>query len=350
MLREINLAGFDINDNTNCYVIAEIGHNHQGDLEKAKLLIKAAFDSGANAVKLQKRHNRSLFTKAMFDAPYDHPNSYGDTYGEHREFLEFNRDQFLELQEYSEGLGITFFATPFDIPSADFLHDLNIPFYKIASADITNLTLLEHIANFNKPIILSTGGASMGDVERAYNLIKPINSNLALLQCTAAYPCDFEDLNLNVIKTFRERFQDTVIGLSSHDNGIAMAPVAYMLGARIIEKHFTLNRAWKGTDHAFSLEKSGLARLVRDLKRTKIALGDGVKRRLPCEEKPLYKMSKKMVMTTNLPKGHLLTKEHITFRCSGNGLPPYEVDKFIGKKLAIDVSEEDTLHYEMLVD
>jgi sialic acid synthase len=350
MNREIILDKTVINDDSDCYVIAEIGHNHQGSMEKAKDLIRAAQQSGANAVKLQKRDNKELFTKDMFDSLYEHQNSYGETYGLHREYLEFDKEQFLELAKFSQELGITFFATPFDFNSADMLNEINMPFFKIASADLTNVELLKHVARFNKPMIISTGGAALADVERAYNAIMPINTSLSILQCTAAYPCEFSDLNLNVIRTYKERFEDVVIGLSSHDNGIAMGPVAYMLGARIIEKHFTLNRAWKGTDHAFSLEQSGLSKLVRDLKRTRVALGNGQKRRLPCEEKPLYKMAKKIVAAADLPEGHVLTRQDLAFKCPGNGVPPYEIEKLIGKKLAKSLESDENLCFELLVD
>jgi N-acetylneuraminate synthase/sialic acid synthase len=144
---------------------------------------------------------------------------------------------------------------------------------------------------------MSTGGGTMEDVNRAYDAIMPINQQLALLQCTAGYPAEFDELNLRVITSFRERFPDSVVGLSSHDNGIAMAVAAYMLGARIVEKHFTLNHTWKGTDHAFSLEPIGFKKMVRDLQRTKVAIGDGVKRTYESEVNPIVKMGKKHLET-----------------------------------------------------
>ena len=138
------------------------------------------------------------------------------------------------------------FATPFDFSSVDFLADLEMPAYKTASGDITNIPLLKYIAEIGKPMLVSTGGATIDDVQRAYDAIMPINKRLCILQCTSSYPAEPEELNLRVIETYRQRFPDIVVGLSDHQNGIAMAIVAYMLGARVVEKHFTLNRAWKG--------------------------------------------------------------------------------------------------------
>jgi N-acetylneuraminate synthase/sialic acid synthase len=197
-------------------------------------------------------------------------------------------------------------------------------------------------------MILSTGGGTLSDVQRAYDTIMPINPQLCILQCTAAYPVEPEEMNLKVITTFRERFPEVVIGLSDHQNGIAMAVVAYALGARVIEKHFTINRAWKGTDHPFSLEPVGLRKLVRDLQRARCALGDGVKRRLPSEEKPLYKMGKKLVAARALPEGHVLSADDVAFRSPNDGLPPYELDSVLGLRLRQPLAEDDAIRLEDL--
>ena len=337
-------------DGPECYVIAEIGHNHQGDLDKAKEMFRVAKECGVNAVKLQKRDNRTLFTRALYEMPYDNENSFGSTYGAHRESLEFGRDEYVELKRYAREIQLTMFATAFDFQSADFLAELDMPAYKIASGDLKNTPLLRHIARLKKPMVVSTGGASMEDVERAHDAIMPLNPYVALLQCTASYPVEPEHMNLRVITTYRERFPNVVIGLSDHQNGIAMALVAYTLGARVIEKHFTLNRAWKGTDHAFSLEPTGMRKLVRDLRRTGAALGDGVKRKYPCEEKPLVKMAKKLVAARSLPAGSLLTLEDIAIKSPNDGLPPYELDRVIGKVTRRSLCEDDNIALEDLKD
>jgi sialic acid synthase len=292
-MRELVIDGIPVGDDTDCYVIAEIGHNHGGDLARCKELFKAAKACGANAVKLQKRDNRTLFTEEMFNAPYNSENAYGPTYGTHREALEFNKEQYEELIEYARELGITFFATAFDIPSFDFLADMQMPAIKIASGDITYTELLADVSSYGRPVIVSTGGATIGDVRQAHSILDGCPH--AFLQCTASYPAAFDELDLRVIETYRALFPETVIGLSDHDKGIAMAPVAYALGARIVEKHFTLDRTWKGTDQAFSLEPVGLRKMVRDLHRTRVALGDGRKRTHASEIKPLSKMRKKLI-------------------------------------------------------
>jgi N-acetylneuraminate synthase/sialic acid synthase len=335
MSRRLTIDGVEINDASDCYVIAEIGHNHQGSVEQAKAMFTVVKDCGANAVKLQKRSNRTLYTREFFEQPYDNEFSFGPTYGAHREALELERDDYVQLQRYARELGITFFATPFDFESADFLAELDMPGYKFASADLVNTPLLRHVGAFGKPMLLSTGGASIEDVDRAVEAVRPINEEIAILQCTAAYPCETEDLNLQVITTLRERYPEFVIGLSDHQNGISMALVAYMLGARVVEKHFTLNHAWKGTDHAFSLMPEGLRKLVRDLRRVPVALGDGIKRPLPVEAKPLEKMGKKLVAARDLGDGHVLTTADVAIKSPADGgLPPYELDRIVGMRLS----------------
>jgi len=347
-MRQLVLGDKTIADGDDCYVIAEIGNNHQGDIEKAKEMFRVAKNCDADAVKLQKRDNRSLFTREMYDSPYANENSYGDTYGEHREALEFGREEFVELKQYAEELDITLFATAFDFNSADFLAELEMPFYKIASADLKNTPLLRHVARIGKPMIVSTGGATMEDVDRAYEAITPINQQLCILQCTASYPAQVEDLHLRVLETYRDRFPDAVVGLSDHQDGIAMSLLAYALGARVFEKHFTLHHTWKGTDHAFSLEPTGMRKMVRDLRRAGEALGDGVKRQLQCEVKPMFKMSKKLVAAGNLPVGHVLSTEDIAIKSPSDGLPPYQLDDLIGKRLSAPLAKDDTILWEHL--
>jgi len=345
---ELIVGGKRISDDGPAYVVAEIGHNHQGEVGKARALIHAAKECGVDAVKLQKRDTRRLYTRALYDSPYDNEHSFGATYGEHREALELSASEWLELREFSRQEGVTIFGTVFDEPSVDFLAELGVPAFKIASADLVNTPLLRHVAAHGKPIFLSTGGGTIEDVERAVDTILPINPQLCLLQCTAAYPCAVDELQLRVIETYRERFPGVVVGLSDHQSGIAMALVGYMLGARVIEKHFTLDHAWKGSDHAFSLMPDGMRRLVRDLHRVPVALGDGVKRPLPSEERPLEKMGKKLVAARDLPLGHVLEAGDLEAKSPADGgLRPYELDRLLGKRLLRslvfeqDVSLED---------
>jgi sialic acid synthase len=346
--RALRINDFLISDASDCFVIAEIGHNHQGSVQQARELFDEAKACGAHAVKLQKRDNRSLYTHDLFHRPYENENSYGATYGEHREALEFGKAEYTELKEYAAEIGITFFATAFDIPSADFLAELDLPLYKIASADLINTPLLKHVAKLGKPIILSTGGATLEDVRRGFETVAELNPQVSLLQCTAGYPAAWDELDLRVVTTYRDLFGDTVVGLSSHDNGIAMAVAAYVLGARIVEKHFTLNRALKGTDHRFSLEPQGLRKLVRDLKRTRVALGDGTKTMYPSETEPIIKMAKKLVAARDLPAGHTLTDADVAMKSPGDGLPPYELDRIVGRTLRHPVQEDSALTFELL--
>src|SRR5437764_10244063 len=196
--RTLTVDGVEIADDSECYVIAEIGHNHQGDLDKARALVHAAHECGADAVKFQKRSNRALYTSDYYDQPYDNEFSFGRTYGEHREALELGPDAYRELQAYARQLGIAFFATAWDFESADFLAELDVPAFKLASGDLRNTPLLRRVATFGKPMIISTGGADMSDVERAVEAVLPINEQVCVLQCTAAYPADTDDLNLEV--------------------------------------------------------------------------------------------------------------------------------------------------------
>jgi sialic acid synthase len=344
--RELVVDGVVINDDSDVFTIAEIGHNHQGDMEKCKAMFRAAKECGCTSVKLQKRDNRALYTQAMYDEPYNSENAYAETYGAHRECLEFNEEQYAELLAYAKELGLVFFSTAFDMPSADLLERVGVPCYKIASGDLTNLPLVKHVASFGKPMFISTGGGTMEDVQRMYDAIAPINDRFCIMQCTSGYPPTFEELNIRVIETYRNTFPDTVIGFSSHDNGIAMPLLGYMLGARVLEKHFTLNRAWKGTDQAFSLEPAGMRRVVRDLERAKIALGDGVKRSYPSEAKPLMKMQKKIVAARDLPAGRVLTEADLTYKSPADeGLRPFEVGNFIGQKLTQPLTKDQALTY-----
>ncbi len=350
MNRELIVDGFSISDDSDCYVIAEIGHNHQGDLEQAKQLFCRAKECGANAVKLQKRDNRALYTRKLYDTPYNGENSFGPTYGQHREALEFGKEEYTVLKQYARELGITMFATAFDFSSASFLAELDMPAYKISSGDCKNIPLMKFVAKFGKPMFVSTGGSTMEDVQRIYDAIMPVNPRLSILQCTAAYPVEPGDMNLRVITSYRARFPDVVVGLSDHQNGISMSIVGYMLGARVIEKHFTLNRSSKGTDHSFSLEPTGLRKLVRDLDRAREALGDGIKRPLDREKQALFKMGKKLVAARDLSSGHILTLADISIKSPNDGLPPYELENVIGRKIVRAVSEDDAILTENLAE
>ena len=200
-------------DKNKAFVIAEIGCNHQGSVDRALEMIKSAKHCGVDAVKFQKRNNKTLFTKELYDSPYDNRNSFGDTYGEHREYLEFGKDEYKVLQDYSKELDIHFLSTPFDFESVDFLAEFDLPAYKMASADMTHLPLLEYVSKLKKPIILSTGGGELEDIDRAVRTITQFNNEIVILHCTASYPVLYQHMNLNVIKTLKRVYPEYVIGL-----------------------------------------------------------------------------------------------------------------------------------------
>lgn len=261
------------------YVIAEIGCNHKGEMEIAKELIKIAkIFCNADAVKFQKRNNKELLTEAQYNAP--HPNSsnaYGDTYGEHREYLEFDVNQHAELKSYCESVGITYSSSVWDTTSAKEIASLNPDFIKIPSACNNNYAMLTWLCeNYTGEIHISTGMTTKDETEELVNFFveKERNQDLVLYNCTSGYPVPFEDVCLLDINLLLAKYGDKVkqIGFSGHHLGIAVDVAAYTLGANIIERHYTLDRTWKGTDHAASLEPMGLRKLCRDLNAVHAAL------------------------------------------------------------------------------
>ena len=333
--RELLIENVLISDTSDAFVIAEIGHNHQGSVDLCEKFFKSAAKSGATAVKLQKRNNKLLYTKSYFNSPYVGPTSFGETYGLHREFLEFGKQEYKYLQQVAKELNLIFFATAFDFASADFLLELNVPVIKIASGDLRSAPLIAYLGKQDIPLIISTGGSNLQEITRALEDVNP--NKIGLLQCTAAYPAEAEEMDLLAIKQFRGIFPNTVIGLSSHDRGIAFPIAAYTLGARIIEKHFTLDRSMKGTDHAFSLEPAGFDKMVRDLKLLKVALGDGHKKIYEKETEPIRKMSKMLVYSGDFTAGTVISLDHFSLKSPCDGLNPQAVDYLINKKLHVDV-------------
>lgn len=275
-------------DSGGTYLIAEIGQNHQGELAVARQLIDTAAAAGVDAVKSQKRHVRSLLTEEEYRRPYENPHSFGRTYGEHRERLELTIEQHLDLKAHAASRGLDYFCSPWDLHSLEELVEAGFEILKVASAQVTNLPLLDRAAATGLPVILSTGMSDAAEVDAAVAAF-PGETELYLLQCTSTYPSQFSDLNLRVLPAFQERYGRPV-GLSGHHRGIAVDVAAVALGARLLERHFTLDRTWKGTDHAASLEAPGLFKLVRDVRSVEAALGDGVKRRVAAEEPVLQKL------------------------------------------------------------
>ena len=254
------------------YIIAEIGCNHKGDMEIAKELIKVAkIFCNVDAVKFQKRNNKELLTEDQYNQPHPNPaNSYGDTYGAHREYLEFDVNQHQELKAYCDEIGITYSTSVWDLTSAKEISSLNPEFIKIPSACNNNIPMLEWLCdNYKGELHISTGMTTKNEIEDLVNLFKRKNRNkdLVLYNCTSGYPVPFEDVCLLDINVLIDKYKDDVkhIGFSGHHLGIAVDVAAYTLGANIIERHYTIDRTWKGTDHAASLEPMGLRKLSRDV-------------------------------------------------------------------------------------
>ena len=271
------------------YFIAELGQNHQGDIKIAKRMVDSLIGSGVSAVKTAKRDIDVCLTDEQKSMIYDNPNSFGRTYYEHRKALELSNSEFEELKEYSESKGFDFISSFTDIPSVDFLVDIGLKKLKIASQRITDKKLLKHTADiFSGEVYMSSGMSTIDDIDNMIDTFK--NNKKYLLQCTSVYPCPNELLNLNTIKMYKERYSNQIdgFGFSGHHAGIAPDISAYLMGATIIERHYTLNRSWKGTDHAASLGIDGVRKIIKYINEIDEAMGSYDKHILP-EELPAIK-------------------------------------------------------------
>jgi sialic acid synthase SpsE len=269
--------------------VAEIGCNHKGSVEIARQMIVVAKTCGAQVAKFQKRCARELLTPEQYNAPYDNPNSYGRTYGEHREFLEFDAATHGALMKYANEHGIVYSTSVWDLTSAKEIAALRPLFIKIPSACNNHLRMLEYLRdNYAGDIHLSAGMSTDAELDAATGVFRDCPNRVALYACTSGYPVAFEDVCLLEIVRLKRRYQDTgrvkTMGFSGHHNGISIDSTAVLLGAAIIERHFTLDRAWKGSDHAASLEPGGFGRLTRDIRHLRDALHYKSKEILPVEE------------------------------------------------------------------
>ncbi|TGV04427.1 N-acetylneuraminate synthase family protein [Flavivirga rizhaonensis] len=284
------------------YIIAEIGCNHKGDIEIAKELIKVAkIFCNVDAIKFQKRNNIELLTEEQYNQPHPNPvNSYGDTYGAHREYLEFDLSQHKELKSYCKDIGITYSTSVWDLTSAKEIASLNPEFIKIPSACNNNIEMLEWLChNYQGELHISTGMTTKDEIEDLVSFFKKNhrNKDLVLYNCTSGYPVPFEDVCLLDINLLIEKYKDDVkhIGFSGHHLGIAVDVAAYTLGANIIERHYTIDRTWKGTDHAASLEPMGLRKLSRDVNAVYKALQFKKQDVLPIEQEQRNKLKNQKI-------------------------------------------------------
>lgn len=331
-----------VGDGMPCYIIAEIGQNHNGDMEMAKQLIDMAVSCGASAVKFQKRDIPSELTKEAYDKIYDSPNSFGRTYGEHRIALEFDEEQHKELNQYALARGIPYFCTPCDVPSVEMMERIGVPFYKIASRDLTNIPTLEAIARTGKPVIISTGMASIEDIDDALNTLGRDRKDIIILQCISQYPADIDKINLSVMKTLKEKY-GKITGFSDHTPGIIASVAAAVMGAAVIEKHITLSRAMKGSDQAGSLEEQGLRLMIKYIRECELAVGDGEKVVDPATEAAKIKLARSLTSKIDLQPGTVLTEEMLCLKSPGDGLLWREREKIIGKTVLHFIPADTTL-------
>ena len=349
-MRSFTIAGREITQDSKPFVIAEIGNNHNGSINLCKELIKRAKQNGADAVKLQKRNPRTLYTHQLFDTPYTGDNSFGPTYGLHREALEFDKDKWSELVEFAKKQDILLFSTAFDVESIDFLEQFDFPAYKVASACLKDIPLIERLIQTRKPLIISTGGAEWRDIDRIYTTVT-FRLNIppfCFLHCTMEYPTAPENVNLKIIPAMMERYPDVVIGFSDHTVGSWAIESAYRYGAQVFEKHFTSNRALPGPDHALSIEPPDLQQLIHNLERIRAAEGTEEKKWLPVEQKGYYKMAKGIYARGVIDKGEIVTTDKVIIKSPADGLEPYHYEEIIGKKTRVCLLPETPIIANML--
>ncbi|XP_017026907.1 sialic acid synthase [Drosophila kikkawai] len=356
------------------YIIAEIGQNHQGSLATAKQMISEAKKAGCHCVKFQKSDLPAKFTRSALERKYVSDHAWGKTYGEHKEYLEFSKDQYLELQAYSRELNVDFTASAMDERSLDFLLELNVPFIKIGSGDANNFPLLKKAAGLDLPLVISTGMQTMTTVERIVQIMEEAGKhNFALMHCVSSYPTLPKDCQLQTISLLRQRFPSVVIGYSGHELGISISKAAVLLGARIVERHFTLDKNQKGSDHRCSLEPTELrtlSRAIGDFKLGKKPLAaseiirtlnggnelaealrdvhdkDIMLCELPCRNK----LGKSIVATRNLSKGHRLQLNDLAIKVSEpRGLTAETYWDILGKELTDSVCEDEPITGSMLI-
>lgn len=327
-----------------CFIIAEAGVNHNGDLDLARRLVRAAARAGADAVKFQTFQAEQLVSVDAPKAKYQ----LATTDAEESQLamlkrLELSPDAHAELKSLSERLGICFLSSPFDETSADYLEELGVAAFKVPSGEIVNLPYLRHLAHKGKPLIVSTGMATMDEVSSAVEAIRQSgNPPVVLLHCVSDYPADPAEANLRAMVTLGNTFH-LPVGYSDHVPGNEVALAAVAMGACVVEKHFTLDRALPGPDHTASVEPDELAALVRGIRTVESALGDGVKRPSASEISTAEAARKSIVAARDLPAGTVLSADMLTFKRPGTGLPPIRLSELLGGTLARAVRKDAML-------
>ena len=329
------------------FIIAEAGVNHNGNLETAKELVDMAVACGADAVKFQTFKAHEIVGEFAEKAQYQMENMDNeDNQYEMVKKLELPFEQFKEIQAYCKEKNIVFVSTPDGEESLEFLVSLAVPFIKIGSTEVTNLSFLREVARTQKPIILSTGMSNLGEIEKAIEAIKSEgNENIRLMHCTTDYPTRIEDVNLRAMVTMKEAFKLSV-GLSDHTMGVEGAIAAIALGAEFIEKHITLDRDMEGPDHKASMPPVEFKSYVESIRRTEILLGDGIKKPTQREIEIMKNVRRSIVAKVALEEGSILTSENLAFKRPNTGIEPQHVDVVLGRELKRAVKKDEPITWK----
>lgn len=341
------------------YVIAEIGVNYYdtarelniSPMEAAKKYIYEAKQAGIDAVKFQSYKANTIVSK---NSPAYWDTTKEPTKTQYELFLKFDHfgaEEYGELCSYSKELGIDFMSTPFDYESADYLADM-VDIFKISSSDLSNHPFLQYIAQKGKPVYLSVGASYLSEVEEAVRVLEEAGcKEICLLHCVLSYPCKNEDANLNIIKTLRKVFPELKIGYSDHtlpDETMTILTTAYLYGAEVIEKHFTLNKNLPGNDHYHAGDPEDFAKAIRNFELITQISGQDKKEVLPCEMVPRREARRSLVMKRDMKRGEILTKKDVVSKRPGTGISPQYIDIVIGRKLRCDVAEDTVLTWKMV--
>lgn len=325
-------------------IIAEAGVNHNGNFDLACKLALEAKKAGADIVKYQTFNADKLVSKFAEKANYQKKfTNNNETQLEMLKKLSLNCEEFKELKQYCDDIGIMFLSTAFDLESVEFLYNLGMNIWKIPSGEITNLPLLVKIANYNQPILMSTGMCNISEIEEAIKILNDNGAdNITLLHCTTEYPAPIEDVNLNAMLTLKRRFNFKV-GYSDHTKGIEIPIAAVAMGATVIEKHFTLDKNMEGPDHKASLEPNELNEMVKCVRNIEKALGDGEKRISNSESKNIAIARKSIVAKKDIKKNEILSENNITTKRPGNGVSPMKWFDVLGTKAIRDFKEDELI-------
>tara|TARA_A100001015_G_scaffold283400_1_gene348671 strand:- start:1891 stop:2949 length:1059 start_codon:yes stop_codon:yes gene_type:complete len=334
--------------NNNCVIIAEAGVNHLGDLKLAESLISSASKAGADIIKFQTYKAKDLTTK---DAPrfwkWDGEiKKKGTQYDSYSILDKFGKKEHLELKHLCEKYDIEFMSTPFSIEAAEMLIEIGMQAFKIASCDITNLPFLKKLAEFNKPILLSTGAANIEEINKAVEVIKTVNPRnyICIMHCILCYPTEYKDANLMMINDIKKNFPDILIGLSDHTIGIQSCLASIPLGSRVIEKHYTIDKTLpKSADHWLSIDTNELMQLKKYSKEIMDSLGQSIKEKIACEDSTHKFARRSIVSTENIKKGDYFNDDNLSCKRPGTGLQPAILEKILGKKAKRDISGDSIL-------